>query len=433
MSAWDELVTTALLGTERRALPGGLPPAVGRLSAAQPDPGLAVLDAAAGYASYRMAGAWPTTGPEPETAPRQRLDLAPEPAQRLLGALLRSRDPDLVNAWLTACAARGLGVRAGLWAALVAAAAAPAGPDRGLVRSALGERGRAFAASNPRWRAVAHAAADAAPHAAPVGPPSALLTERALGAVRVTRALGLRRVAVLPPEHDEDLRAEGVPARPPRGSRLGPTAHLLRRVVAGADPDAWQRHTGLAPAALLDLLAAAAPEWYADLLAGLAEAAASRRHTAWATALVRAGHAPAELLDLVPADELDDIAGDWVRSRSDPERVARLVGSLPGPWSEPVARAALRHLATGRLTVSTSRRLALVVAHRAPLSVHHEMLVLARRERDAAQARGFGEAEQVLATRLEIDRTFAVPTRQPTGPPARPTQEPGDSVTQEPA
>jgi hypothetical protein len=74
-----------------------------------------------------------------------------------------------------------------------------------------------------------------------------------------------------------------------------------------------------------------------------------------------------------------------------------------------VARAALRHLATGRLPAASSRRLALLVAHRAPLSVHDDMLVLARRERDAAQVRGFGEAEQVLATRIEIDRTFGTP------------------------
>jgi hypothetical protein len=415
VSAWDDLVTTALLGTGRRALPAGLPPAVARLCAAQPDPGLAVLDAAAGYASYRHAGARPATCPEPPIAPRQSLDLAPEPAQRLLGALLRSRDADLVDAWLTACTARGLGVRAGLWAALADAAAAPRGPDRDLVLTALGERGRAFVASNPRWQAVTRPAPTAA---AALRPPSALLTERALAAVRVVRSLGRRRVSVQPPEHDQDLRAAGVPARPPACSRLDPAAHLLRRVVAGADPDAWQRHTGLEPAAFLDLLATAAPEWQADLLAGLAEAATARGHADWATALVRAGQAAPGLVALVPGRRLDAIAEEWARSRSEPEQVARLLGGLPGPWTGPVARAALRHLATGRLPAAASRRLALLVAHRAPLSVHDDMLVLARRERDAAQARGFGEAERVLATRIEIDRTFA------TGPGAgHPTEE----------
>ena len=120
----------------------------------------------------------------------------------------------------------------------------------------------------------------------------------------------------------------------------------------------------------------------------------------------------------MPGPRLDTVADEWVRSRREPEQVARLLGSLPAPWSGPVARAALRHLATGRLPAAASRRLALLVAHRAPLSVHDDMLVLARRERDAAQVRGFGEAEQVLATRIEIDRTFASARTA-----ARPTEE----------
>lgn len=155
MSAWEELVTTALLGTGRRALPEGMPPPVAAVAEAQDDPGLAVLDAAAAYGAYRHAGHRPEPCPVPETAPRQDLDPAPERAQEWLATLLRSRDVGLVDAWLSTCVARGLGVRPRLWTALAAAAASPRGPDRALVRSALGERGRAFLALNPAWSEVA--------------------------------------------------------------------------------------------------------------------------------------------------------------------------------------------------------------------------------------------------------------------------------------
>jgi hypothetical protein len=155
MSAWDELVTTALLGTDRRPLPSSLPAAVDRLAKAQEQRPLAVLDAAAGYVGYLLAGARPGAVAELPHAPRQDLDPAPEPAQTLLDSLLGDGESALVDEWLRICVSRGLGVRPGLWARLIAAAAEPRGPDRTLVRTALGERGRAFLTTNPRWRAVA--------------------------------------------------------------------------------------------------------------------------------------------------------------------------------------------------------------------------------------------------------------------------------------
>ena len=98
MTGWDELVTTALLGTARRALPAGLPDAVAGLAHAQQDAGLAVLDAAAGYAAYRDAGRRPGSCPEQgPPAPRQTLDFAPDPAHELLLTFLADRG----SAWST--------------------------------------------------------------------------------------------------------------------------------------------------------------------------------------------------------------------------------------------------------------------------------------------------------------------------------------------
>ncbi len=368
MTGWDELVTTALLGTARRGLPGGLPDAVAGLARAQPDAGLAVLDAAAGYAAYRDAGRRVGGWPEPPPAPRQTLDFAPDPAHELLLTFLADRAAGLVDAWLDACASRGLGVRARVWAPLAAAAASPHGPDRVLVRAVLGERGLAFLALHPRWRALAVArpapAAAAAPAAeqAPVPGWSAAATELALASVQVTRSLGRRRLSVRSPD-----------------------GHDLRRLVADTDLSAWPRHTGLDPEEFLAQLRTTVGDRFPELAAALARAAIAQRDEGWVEALVRSGSAPVALLD-----------------------------SLPGPWGDAPARVALELLESGALTPQASRRLAVVLAHRAPLSLHRDLEDHAQRERGAPHSRGFAEAERVLLGRLRILHVFDPSTPEET-------------------
>ena len=385
-SAWDELVTTALLGTERRPLPGGLPEPVARLAAAQPDRALAVLDAAAGYLSMRHAGARPGSRPEPPLAPRQTLDPAPEAAQQLLARLLRERDPALVDTWLARCTSRGLGVRAGLWAPLATAAAAPAGPDRTLVRAALGDRGRTFLAANPRWRAVAAepVATPPEPSTDPAWTPE--LTAQAVTLVEVSGALR-RRV------------------------RVSPDTALVGRVVAGADLDAWRSHTGLAPRELLDLLLGQRPDGLDSLVAALATATARQRHEEWATALVAAGFARDDRVAVVGPDRFAGLARDWVRHH-DPDRAAHLLRTVPGPWDDALARTAVRHLASGKVGHAVSRRVLPAVAVRLPAAALDPVTRLAEAERDGEPAAGFVEAERLLRLRLDIDRTFRTPTPQ---------------------
>lgn len=261
MSAWDDLVTTALLGTERRALPDELPAPVATLARAQPDRSLALLAAAAGYATYLKAGARPGSCPAPGLAPRQRVDFAPDRAQRLLREVVRSREVPLVDAWLRTCTLLGLGVRPRLWTDLATAAATPRGPDRGLVMAALGERGRAFVVLNPARRIVARAWPA---ESASVWSPQ--LTEQALTRVRVTRPPGGRTLSI-----------EATPAP------------VLRQAVAGTELDAWRRHTGLEPAALLNLLRADAPAWYDVVVTGLVDAAIAQQDQGWSTALLDTG------------------------------------------------------------------------------------------------------------------------------------------------
>jgi hypothetical protein len=361
VTGWDELVTTALLGTARRALPTGLPDAVAGLAQAQQDAGLAVLDAAAGFAAYRDAGRRVGTCPEPPPAPRQTRDFAPDPAHELLLTFLADRAVGLVDAWLSACAARGLGVRARAWVPLATAAASPHGPDRGLVRAVLGGRGLAFLALHPRWRALAVSRpAPASERAVAPGPGwSAAATDLALAAVQVTRSLGRRRLSVRPPD-----------------------GHDLRRLVADTDVSAWQRHTGLDPEEFLAQLRGAVGDRFPELSAALAHAALAQRDEGWVAALVRSGSAPVALLE-----------------------------SLPGPWGDPAARAALELLESGVLTPQASRRLALVLAQRAPLTLHRDLEDLAQRESGAAHARGFAE---VLLGRLRILHVFDPSTPEET-------------------
>ncbi len=391
VSAWDELVTAALLGTERRTLPVDLPEPVGRLARARAERASALLDAAAGYAAYRHAGARPGSAPEPPPAPRQELDLAPGPAQRLLATLLSGPDTALVEEWLRACTARGLGVGPGLWAALATASASAVGPDRALVGAALGQRGRAFLATNPRWRPVAGTEPRSgvpARERPPQESRSAELTEEALVLVRVSRSLGRHRMVV-----DADRRR-------------------LRRAVEGADLDAWQRHTGLAPGPFLDLVAADAGQRAGDVVGALADATVAQRHAAWASALVRAGHVRPDLVGLVPVDAWGGIARDWVAG-PDADRAALLLTAVPAPWGDDVADTALRHLASGRTSPAASRRLAPVLARRSPLTVRRAVGRLADQERAGSGVRGLADAEQVLAVRADIERTFDTPEETP--------------------
>ncbi len=68
MSAWDDLVSTALLGTQRRRPdPVGLPAAVRPLVAGGPEE--ALLTAAAVLANYRRAGQVPARPEALDTRP----------------------------------------------------------------------------------------------------------------------------------------------------------------------------------------------------------------------------------------------------------------------------------------------------------------------------------------------------------------------------
>ncbi|HEU5485078.1 MAG TPA: hypothetical protein VFU98_09240 [Microlunatus sp.] len=151
---WSELVTTALLGTDRRAVEEDLTvegvdaPVVLLRQAARHR----VLDRLAGPAA---AGRPPADAAVPTPAPEQDRPEAPWRADQLLADLLRSPDPALVSCWLATCAAHRRTVSALHWTRLARLAARTAAYDRSALGQALGPRGRWFLRQNPEWRRLA--------------------------------------------------------------------------------------------------------------------------------------------------------------------------------------------------------------------------------------------------------------------------------------
>ncbi|MEW2291848.1 DUF5691 domain-containing protein [Streptomyces sp. NPDC006743] len=161
--AWEELVTTALLGTDRRRPPAGVP---GR------DAPVALLDAAAALTVSRRAGLLPApAGERPRPAPADPRPVVPPAAARRLTQLLADRSgtagggrrgtaPDLMELlpqWLAAANARGYAAPAHALPALLDAARGRT-DLRPAALAFAGPRALWLARLNPDWRFALRAA-----------------------------------------------------------------------------------------------------------------------------------------------------------------------------------------------------------------------------------------------------------------------------------
>ena len=160
MTVWSDIVTTALLGTDRRPLPSELPAwakAAGVGSAG--DAERRVLDLAAAHRIVAQAGRKGHSSERspagPTAVPKQRLPLPPPAAERMLDGLLVRPDAAAISHWLGACAREGCGLAARHWAPLAGLAGRSTAYDRAALSVALGERGRWFVHQNPDWRRLA--------------------------------------------------------------------------------------------------------------------------------------------------------------------------------------------------------------------------------------------------------------------------------------
>jgi hypothetical protein len=155
MSVWEDLVTTGLIGTDRRSVPDELPASWGRVFDQALDPAHAVLSFAARHRAVRRAGAlMPTCPPGPVGPPNQE-PMASRAAHEILDRLLSPPQVDLLNLWLNAAAQHGKLASASYWTPIAFVAARSAAVDRTALARALGERGVWFVEQNPQWNRLA--------------------------------------------------------------------------------------------------------------------------------------------------------------------------------------------------------------------------------------------------------------------------------------
>ncbi len=165
-----ELVTTALLGFDRRPVP----------TSSDGDPAVLLLDQAvrssvAGRAGAVLSRLPPPVGGPPSDSALDHPPWAPPAAQELVARLLVRPQAELVGLWLRAAASAGRGLAPQHWPAVVAYAARSAGVDRSQLAAVLGPAGRWFAAQNPQWANLAgelETAASALTATAPPGAPT---------------------------------------------------------------------------------------------------------------------------------------------------------------------------------------------------------------------------------------------------------------------
>lgn len=362
--AWDDLVATATLGTERRPVgTDDLPPTLAQhadgLGTGGPE---RLLETAALAVTQRRAGLVPApaAGPDPAAAPSPVRPAVPPAAAGRLRDLLAGDDPDLVATWLEVAAAAGLRVPEHLLPALLDHAAAA--PGRGqLVAPVLDLPGAWLAAFRPRWTAaVADGAGDL------VEPPdedwwthgttrqrTAWLRHRhrsepdvaraALGATWTSEPADVRvaLLEALRPGLGDDDEAVVAPALTDRSRLVRElAAALLARLPGSAYVRTWRAHLeALGVAASLH--AGVVPTPPAAPPGAPAPAPPAREHGDRLTAVVQG-------LAQVPAHAWDAVA--------DPDGLVRLAGGVADgagllrAWAWSAARD--RHVALARALVA---------------------------------------------------------------------------------
>ncbi len=159
MSAWQDLVTASLIGTERAVVPPAGIPGVLASDPASPgqDPAAVLLDRAALLTAARRSGRRPDQAePPPVCEPDPQPAVSPA-AGRRLARMLGGEHHDLLAEWLAAAASRGLRPPPQLLPALLdlARRGGPADGDLPrLVAEAGGPRARWLAGLNPDWEFV---------------------------------------------------------------------------------------------------------------------------------------------------------------------------------------------------------------------------------------------------------------------------------------
>jgi hypothetical protein len=155
MPVWEDVVTTGLIGTDRRPVPESLPASWGAELDQTVDPAHAVLTLAARHRAVGRAGWSLPSCPEGAVAPPNRVPAASPVAHEILASLLSPPQIDLLNLWLVMAVRYGQRVSAAYWTALAMLAARSPDLDRGAFVKAVGDRGIWFVEQNPQWARLA--------------------------------------------------------------------------------------------------------------------------------------------------------------------------------------------------------------------------------------------------------------------------------------
>ena len=155
MSAWEDVVTTGLIGTDRRPVPDELPVSWGTNRDQATDPAHAVLVLAARHRAVTRTGALLPTCPPGPVGPPKRGPMASRAAHAILDRLLSPQQADLLNLWLHAAAQNGQLASPSYWTPLATVAARSTAVDRTALAQVVGERGVWFVEQNPQWTRLA--------------------------------------------------------------------------------------------------------------------------------------------------------------------------------------------------------------------------------------------------------------------------------------
>ncbi len=158
MAGWEDLVTVALLGTDRRPVPEALPPQwAGPAADPKANPTQVVLGLAARHrAAVRAGSALPTSRSGPVAPPDDRQPGPPEAQLELADALQRGTAGP-VNDALAVLVDQNGRVAPDHWTAVATLAAGNPRVDRALLAAGLGVRGVWFVGQNPQWARLAAA------------------------------------------------------------------------------------------------------------------------------------------------------------------------------------------------------------------------------------------------------------------------------------
>ncbi|WP_061292294.1 DUF5691 domain-containing protein [Herbidospora cretacea] len=402
-NGWNELVSTALVGTERRGA----------------DTPFDLLEQAAAQVVARRAGERPGGGSPLDEAPADGTPPVPGPAADRLARLLGGEFPRVLPEWLELAARRSLRVPARLLPQLLAAGAR----DRSIradLAVVTGARGRWLAGLNHEWGYLLQESSGAqesldhgpwefgtrgdrqtflaALRAASPGDARDLLEvtwakenpddravfigvlahgltmadepflEKALddrrrevrqaaadlltklpdsrlGRRMAERAAGLltrrgsRLDAVAPAACDSVMERDGVRSRPPAGT--GPRSWWLQQVIAHTPLGFWPGHLGADPAELVRMTIG---DWAREIHMGWIRAAILQDDPAWARALFDV-EPLTDLLAVLPPDERSWRAAEIVRAGNVDGQLIMMLGGVPGPWSGPLAAAVLQRVA----------------------------------------------------------------------------------------